>query len=148
MKLQITVNDIPMSGYTYINPQYGQDISNLDNVASDNECIEIFADKIIDHIPIMNMFNIISAWCKKLRHGGKIILGGTDSYELARNYLLGNVDTITYNKAIYGTQDAAWNIKRSCISLKDLVDLLQQLGLKIKKKRLDGVQMVVEAQRD
>ena len=83
MKLQITIHDQPMSGYQYINPMYGQDIYNLDNIVSDNECTEIFADKIIDFISISNMFNMVSHWIKKLRHGGILVIGGTDCYELS-----------------------------------------------------------------
>lgn len=94
------------------------------------------------------MFNMVSQWVKKLRHGGTLVIGGTDCYELSRNYVLGNLNTLEFNSAMFGNQESPWSMKQSSMSLKDLVDLMESVGLHVMKKRVYGVQMVVEAKRD
>lgn len=148
MKIQISINDQPMSGYAYVNPKYGQDIYNLDNILADNECNEIFAENIMDYIPLNKMMPAVTHWVKKLRHNGKIILGGTDVYELSKRVVRGEINTIQANELLFGNQDSTWSVKRGQINMKDLVDLLQELGLKVTKKVLVDMTMVVEAVRE
>lgn len=147
MKLQITVDEQPMNGYTYLNPNQGGDIFVLEGI-SDNECEEILAPRIIDYIPINMMQAFAQSLVKKMRHGSKIIIGGTDLYEICKNVVNFNANTVQANLLLYGNQQNAWNIKRGQITLKDLVDLMDECGLKVIKKRLEGVEMCVEAIRD
>lgn len=148
MKIQITTNNQPMSGYLYVSPSQGQDLSNLDNVLADNECNEIFAEDMIDYLPLNKMMPVVTHWVKKLRHNGKIILGGTDVYELSKRVVRGEINTIQANELLFGNQDSTWSVKRGQINMKDLVDLLQELGLKVTKKVLVDMTMVVEAVRE
>jgi hypothetical protein len=135
LKLQITIDEKPMSGYNYITPINGQDLSNLDNNVLDNECTEIFAPRILDYIPLEKTQTIIERWVKKMRHGGKIVLGGTDIYEVAKLIMTGTIDSKQTNIIIFGNQSGVWGVKRAAISLNDVCDLLIQLGLKNYKKR-------------
>lgn len=148
MKIQITIDDKPMSGYLYISPKNGQNLYNLDNILSDNECLEIWADKILDYIPLDKIQIFVTQLLKKLRHGGKIILGGTDIYEVSKQLMNGKINTQDCNIIMYGSQKSTWDIKRSSLTLVDLSDLLVQLGLRITKKRIAGIEMIVEAIRD
>jgi len=147
MKVFITVTEPDIEGYFNISPLKGHLLSDLSNMIDDNECLEILAPEMIDYIPINQMETIIGAWVKKLRHGGKIILGGKDIYEIAKRIVRGEFDTKVANLVMYGSQSGVWDISRGKINLKDLVDLLERFGLQITKKKLNGIDMLVEAQR-
>jgi len=148
MKVQITVDEKPVNGYVYVNPNMGHQLDLSTCGASDNECVEILAPHILDYLPISHMQPLVQMWIKKLRKGGKLILGGTDLYEICKNVMNGNANTVQANLLLYGNQESNWNMKRGQINLKDLVDLMNESGLKVMKKRLDGVEMCVEAVRD
>ena len=81
----------PLSGYTNIDPHsYNKegivngDITKLDEFVEDSEATEILATNIIDYLPYYIVGSTISAWVKKLRRGGKIIIGGVEIQELCK----------------------------------------------------------------
>ena len=84
----------------------------------------------------------------KLRLKGKLIIGGNDIYEIAKNLVVGGIDSLEANHLLFGKIEQTWEIKRCCINIQDLVDLLNQLGMKIVKKQLVGMKMLVEAIRE
>ena len=125
----------------------GHYLNDISNLVEDNECLEILAPTIINYLPFNQLQQIITGWVSKLRHGGKIVLGGTDLYEISKRVTRGEIDTDLANVLIYGQQTGVWDVKRSQLNLKDVSDLLSHLGLKIITKKLDGIDMVVEAIR-
>lgn len=147
MKVLITINEDNIEGYLKISPMLGHYLNDISNLVEDNECLEILAPTIINYLPFNQLQQIITGWVSKLRHGGKIVLGGTDLYEISKRVTRGEIDTDLANVLIYGQQTGVWDVKRSQLNLKDVSDLLSHLGLKIITKKLDGIDMVVEAIR-
>lgn len=152
MKIKLSVNDKPMNGYISldpvpadpsIQPAFSGSFADLTAVVNMAECTEILADDILDYIHISDMYNVVQHWCGLLRHGGKIIIGGTDIAEVAKAIAIKAIDNKQANLILHGSRVR----KASQISMDDLVSLLKSFDLKITKKRLNGMKMVVEAVR-
>lgn len=112
------------------------------NIVGDAECTEILADDLIDYIPLEKMGEILGWIRSKMRHGCKLILGGTDIYEVSRAFSSYYIGLNDLNKLLYAQN------KSAVLTLPALVELVQQLGLKIISKRVNGYKMVVIAERE
>tara|TARA_Y100000593_G_scaffold83590_1_gene157700 strand:- start:14031 stop:14495 length:465 start_codon:yes stop_codon:yes gene_type:complete len=153
MKIRITVgDDQKLSGYTNIDPitkfdDLSVDIRDLDEVVSDAECMEILSDDVIDYLEKEESMRVISHWAKKLRHGGKIIVTSIDAHEVARSFYRKEIDVQTFNKAIHGSFTQPWDVRLSQTTLEELSSFLESNGLQVTKKRINGIKLVVEAER-
>lgn len=159
MKLNLLWGDGPEYGesYTNINPFLQMETANckrgnvqdLSRFADDGEVSELIALDVIDYLDTSKVVPVIEGWVKKLAHGGTIIIGGTDMYEVCRLFSHYKINLLQVNALLHGDGSKPYLIKKTQFTLKGLADLLAQLGLKIMKKRLDQetLQMVVEAQR-
>lgn len=132
-------------GYDYIDPAQGKDWRNLEYATA--ECEEIYAPAILDHIHHTELVQTLEEWVSKLRHGGKITVGGTDLYEMARQITVGSFPMNEANNKLYG-QDLAWHSRKGCYSAMILRELLTQMGLKIDRVALNDYEFVVEAHRE
>ena len=115
------------------------DVRNLDRVVEDAEATEIIAADVIDYLGLDEVNPALDHWIKKLRHGGTIIIGGCDSYDAAKALVQYEVDLETFNMLIHGTKDAPHLFKKTCLTLPGLVEYLEQHGLKVIKKRRNGL---------
>lgn len=152
MKLYITVGTEPMSGYTTIDPSGGEgktscDFRSLDNICGQAECKEICAPEMMDYVHCGEVMNVLKNWVSKLRHGGRIVVGGTDLYEVSKGIVAGQVDTVNSNKTIYGSANLYPFVKIGMYTRHDIESILLELGLKIDKKRVNNRCYVVEAVR-
>ncbi len=153
MKLSIGVNLIPINGYTTIDPTGGEgktaiDFRNLDSVCDTSECTEINAPDILNFIHGSDLMNTLQNWVMKLRHGGKIIIGGSDLFECCKSVVLGQISVSDANLVFYNKRDSAWSTHFGMYECNEIVGLLSELGLKIDKKRINGNCFVVEAHRE
>jgi len=156
MKIYLTINNQPLNGYVTVDPTCSQpsadciisDIKQIDHICSDSECEEILAPEVVDYIGAKELVSTITHWKSKLRHGGKLILGGTDIMEVARQVMMGRISVPDANTVLYGTQETLWSIKSGCYSMNDVVGLVKEMGLRITNKRVDGTNFIVEAIRD
>ena len=144
----------PLSGYVNIDPHsYNKegivngDVTKLDEFVEDSEATEILAMDIIDFIPYSIITATVSHWVKKIRLGGKIVIGGIEIYEISKIFAQQGIGIEEFLIAAYGHQSNPWEFKASHMTLQDLESLLTQHGLKILKKRINGFKMSVEAQR-
>jgi len=144
----------PLSGYLNVDPHiYGVDgvstgdVTNLDGYVNDSEATEILALDILDFLPLGIAGKALHNWVQKLRHGGKIVVGGTDIGLVCMMFSKKELDLTELNKIVHGEQTKGWDFKASHLSMPELVELLEGLGLKILKKRHSKFQMSVEAQR-
>jgi Fe2+ or Zn2+ uptake regulation protein len=48
---------------------------------------------------------------------------------------------------MHGNFEEAWSVKLSHTTMEDLVSFLESQGIKVTKKRLQGVNMLVEGER-
>lgn len=147
MKLNITIQPYELNGYLNISPLKGENIWQLS--AEPAECMEIIAEDIVDYIPNADLENVVKNYVSKLRHGGKIILGGTDVFEVSKRISMQSKDISELNQLIYGVESpTGWGFKRGISSIIYISSLLSQLGLRITKQRLNDCQYIVEAYRN
>ena len=123
------------------------DVRNLDDVAMDSECVEIIAEDVLDYLVIDEARAAIAHWIKKLRHGGRIVIYGTDSYEVCKQLMQRTIDIDQFNHLIHGEFTQPWDVKMSHMSIGDLQNELESHGIKILKKRVNGFSMVIEGER-
>lgn len=152
-KLYLGLNVSPLSGYTTVDPVGGDgkialDFRNLDQVAHPSECDEILADKILDYIHGSELYGVVEHWVSKLAHGGKIILGGRDVVSVAKLIVTGALNNADSNKMLYGLERSAWGVSYGMYECSEIVGILSELGLVIDKKRINGVEFIVEAHRE
>lgn len=125
-------------------------IMNLDNVVDNGEAETIIATNIIDYLELKVVVPTIQHWVSKIQHGGKIIISGTDMYEICRNFTRYNITLVQTNEILHGKySDKPYLVKKTQFTLKGLCELLIDCGLKIEKKNLDTNTMTftVEAVR-
>jgi hypothetical protein len=148
-------SDNVLSGFLNIDP-FAKDedikknkgrVDNLDEICEDAECLSIIAEDIIDYFSSKEVDNIISHWIKKLRHGGKIVIGGIDLIEVSRSFNNKYIDLINTNLLLFGDQSESWKYRKSCLTSSELVKGLQGLGLNILKNRINNYKYTIEAER-
>jgi hypothetical protein len=145
-----------MSGYVHVNPfdtapADGVCSCPLDNleIVDDAEATEILAMDVIDYLPIPEVNNTIRHWVSKLAHGGRIIIGGTDLYEVCKAFANYSVSITEANYLLHGEQTQPHLTKKVNFTSLGLSEYLtKELGLKLIKCRHNGFDMVVEAERE
>ena len=150
MKLYLGVDIQPVSGHTTIDPLGGEgkvalDFRNLDNVVDAGEC-EVINAKVLDHIHGSELFAVIKHWASKLAHGGSIVLGGRDILEVSKKVVAGSTNSDS-NKMFYGVNNSATGISKGMYEANEIAGILVELGLKLDKKRINGIDFIVEAHR-
>ena len=123
------------------------DVKNLDNFVDDAEAQEIIALDVIDYMPLRDINTVIQHWASKLRHGGSLIIGGVDLFEVSKAFVQYRLDITQANQLIHGEQSKPYLVKRVNFTSMGLVDYLSTLGLKIQKKRVNNFHMTIEAIR-
>jgi len=151
MKINLILDGHALSGYKNIDPYgYGDetkvvgDVENLDDMVEDAEATEILALDIIDFLPPESIEAAIGHWVSKLRHGGKIAIGGKDLWQISKALYQKILDLEEANEVIHGTQEKP---RISNFTIDKLINTLESRGLQILKKRINKFDMVVEAQR-
>lgn len=147
-------NGSPLSGYTNIDPHsydkdgvINADVTDLNDIVGDSEAVEILATNVIDYLPKEIASKAIGHWVSKLRHKGKIVIGGHDIYEIAKIISQHGVSIEEISDVLHGQQNNPWEFKASHTTAADLASTLEEYGLKVLKKRVNGFKMVVEAIR-
>lgn len=123
------------------------DVKNLDKIVENAEATEIIASDVIDYLALNEINPTLDHWISKMRHGARLVIGGCDSYDAAKALVQFEIDLETFNMLVHGTQDQPHLFKRMCLTLPGLCEYLTDHGLKIIKKRRNGLNYVVEAQR-
>jgi hypothetical protein len=158
MKIQLLYGhgDV-MSGYTHVNPFNTAptdgdcccDVDKLDDIVDDGEATEILAMDVIDYLSIPDVNNVIRHWVSKLAHGGRIIIGGTDLYEVCKAFANYSITITETNYLLHGEQTEPHFTKKVNFTSLGLSEYLtKELGLKLIKCRHNGFDMVVEAERE
>ncbi len=152
MKLQLSVNKAPLNGYLNLDtlpvnpesqPAFTGTFGDLSLFVEISECTEILADEILDFISTKDIFTTLEYWSKLLRHGGSLIIGGTDLYEVSKAVFNQTLNIREANEILHGTHTQRINQ----MSIIDLCEILKSLGLTIMSKRINSFKMVVVAVR-
>jgi predicted SAM-dependent methyltransferase len=124
-------------------------VDNLDKICEDSECDEIIAEDVIDYFSSKEVDLIIQGWVSKLRHGGKIVIGGIDLDEICKSLYNKRINLVEANILIFGNQKHPWEFRKSGLTSILLVKVLKNYGLNIIKKRINLINYhyVIEAER-
>ena len=142
-KIQLIYNTIPLNGYVPIDlKQYEESDFALD---IENSSVTTIVATILDYIPATVVRAAITNWCKKIRLGGNIVLGGSDIVQIVKSYDMGVIDINKMNSRVYGYDSERHVGGYDC---EYIARILREAGMKIIKKRTDGVRFVVEAKRE
>lgn len=106
-----------------------------------NQITELFIDNFIELIPVENIMQALTSWKNKLRHGSSLIVTGTDIVQIAQAVLTKTVKLPQINEILFRKGN------RSCLSLDDMLILLENLELKIVTKRLTDLKYTIIAER-
>lgn len=156
MKVNLLRNapDDAMNGFLNIDPfadgkdcRKQGDLADLSFFVEDAEATEIVARDILDFYDKSLWERTLDGWIKKLRHGGKIVVGGVDIYEVSKAVSNYSISTADANRLLHGEQDAPWNFRKTNATLFDMTGLLESKGLKVMKKRMSEFHYIVEAVR-
>lgn len=104
MKIQITPSEPSIDGYIWASPQNKEvtgEFFKCWEFCMEAQCTEIYAPDILDYFSIGNIEKIVPMWAKLLCPGGKIIIGGTDFYILAKLGLRREFDLTEINNKLF-----------------------------------------------
>ncbi len=147
MKIYITNDNTELEGYIPFSPLRGNNIRVLDDdLVGDSECTEIFAPTILDYIPISCLVETLRNYVKKMRKGGKIMLGGVNLHLVCLMVARREINPIQANQIIFGN-NIAHECKSGLSSPNDIAGILQELGLKIMSTSITGINYLVEGIR-
>ncbi len=143
MKVKISVNKTPYSGYLNIDPDpkiepdkkisdiVVHNITNLDEYLDDYECDEIIANELINYIKFADILPYLSLLKSKLKKGGTLVIGGIDLLSLNEDYLYGTLNEQDYNLFMFNSQEKPSLFYRSCVSLNILSEMCEKAGFKV-----------------
>jgi len=108
-----------------------------------NELEELEAIDIIEFIPRQMFDQVLAYWVSRLAHKGKITLSFVDLYTASRLFFLQKLTVSEMNFLLHGDQQP----KTVNLTIPELSKTLEQLGLKVIRKDLDGVRGTVVGER-
>ncbi len=103
-----------------------------DNAYTQDYCLEaqaelIYGPDILDCFSTSELENLLPIWTKSLRVGGKIIIGGTDIYILAKNTINRTKELVDINEILFNRD---YQLK-SLTSIESTKEFLTSLGFAI-----------------
>lgn len=159
MKLRLTNHDL-LSGYFNLSPLFKEnelgiqgakvnffELKEVEQYIENSSCKEIIAESVLDYCPYNHGGDFISYFVKKLRKGGKLVIGGTDSLVLAKNYVNGQLTHEEFNVLAYGTQETVFDIKRGLFTIREIDKFINELNLTVLKVNLDNISFSFECMR-
>lgn len=115
------------------------DITKLDTLYDDGELDEVRAVHVLEFFGIGDIQKILEHWLKKLRKGGIINLATLELIEVADHIVRRAMDWSQLIHLIYGNQQLPWEFKKSGFTAKLLINLLQNLRVKVLSCKIEGV---------
>ncbi len=116
-------------------------VAELDNIDDAEIQDELIVENILDKLPFSEAAQFIHTLCKKLGHGGKLVIQANDML-FASKLLASRKITIEEGNALfYG------DLRCSSYSAQYLESTLRENGLKIMKSRMVGTSALVVGER-
>jgi hypothetical protein len=116
-------------------------LNSLDDYIEDGEAEEIILDDIIEYIRSDIFIMVFEKCIKKIKHGGKIIITGTDIYLVCKAFVEYKISIEELNLLVYG------NAKNIGLTSETISKYLEKIGFKIIKRRHEIYDYLIEAQR-
>lgn len=108
MKIHLTVNDSKMEGFYWASPKNEEfktpeGFYNCWNFCMESQCTNFYAPSILDSFTCSEIEKLLPRYANLVAPKGKITLGGTDLYILAKESInrsqdLGTINNILFNK--------------------------------------------------
>lgn len=138
MKIHLTIEQPAKPGYVWGCPnntelKNAQEFFKCWEYCMEAQATEIYAPTIMDIFQTSEIEEIIPQWAKLIRPGGKILLGGTDMYILARTALSRIYDLGTLNDVLFKKPYAV----QSITSAESTASFLKTVGFSIKDINID-----------
>ena len=133
MKIEIFLNENKRITEADIYVGY-EDLVSVDNAS----CKEIYLGYLLDEIKDESKEDVLDSIIRKMRHGGKIEITGTDLKEVARQLTYGSIEEARAIELV-----STYNL----CSIHFLAELLASRGLKILNKRLVNLGYYISAER-
>jgi hypothetical protein len=105
----------------------------LDSYLDKSETDYINAKDLLDYVPYSIVNNTLANFVSKLRHGGKILIGGTNINYVAEALASGEIDSKQAALMLYGSGVHANTFKSCCYSPIDIKKWLENAGLEVTK---------------
>lgn len=140
------------SGYLNVDP-YSQgwaaaaDPGDLGGLCDANEAAELVALEVLDFYPAHLADAALDHWLSRLAHGGEVTLSTVDLREVCRGFLGGYLSHDDANNLLHGIPTHDAGVKRSSYTLGQLVEVLENKGMVVVRKRLQNYRAVVTARR-
>lgn len=143
MKIQISVNQPDLAGFLNINvAKYSLDLSNIDNLCEDSECTHILINDVLKFISYDKIPEVIQHLAQKLRHKGILQIIFTDVQSIIREYNRGELDDRTLNELLFSGG------AKSSFSYQHIIDVIKNVGLKIKEIDTSREQVIIVGERE
>lgn len=157
MKLNLTINGVPLNGYLNIDPlaqpndqsKVQHPLDNLDDLVDNNECDEVLAYGIIDVFPIEVKKDKLAYWASKVEHKGVFVFSGTDLRKASKIIADESMDTRNSNALLYGNPAAnPWTTKRSLWTLDEARSaIVSTQQFNIYSIEYSGIDYIIKAKR-
>lgn len=138
MKIQLTIDQPARDGYIYASPQnpdknIAENFLELEKFAHACQCSHIYAPEIIDALTFSDIPAHLSKWANLLAPNGKILVGGTDAYLLAKSIIsrditMGQINTLLFNRPYF---------IRTISSIEYIKNLFLEMSLTISNISID-----------
>jgi hypothetical protein len=144
-KVRLHDDTFALSGYENIQITDISQIASLDKFDK-GELDELIIENVIDYFPVDKAEDALESLTKLVKKGGKIVVIGTDLYEVCKNFSQYNINIRDANKEIFGLTPPT--IKKVCFTTPHMVEFLSTVAkLKILKKRMNVFSYSIEAER-
>ena len=117
------------------------------NEIDDNELEELLVLEVIEYLP-RNLFeNVMKHWVSKLAHKGRFTFDFVDIYTVSRLFFLQLISINDYNILTHGQANRGWDNKQVNLTTPQVCQAMENLGLKVISKKIDGVKATIVAER-
>ena len=106
-----------------------------------SENIDSLPDAVFEEVELLDVLEFLDVAIKKLRHGGKIKITGTDALQVIKSAAFGLCDLEHASNVMLGGRN-------KLVSAHKLKERLSSAGLKVTLVGIMGYKYVVEAQRE
>jgi hypothetical protein len=120
----------------------------LDEAADDAEATEIVLNNYLEYVPLPQLTEFLAHVVAKLRHGGTLVITGTDAYAVAKDYVHYELSIEDFNILLHGNQDDEQNVKVATLTVHGLVNFLtRDFGLDVVRQSLEDYVYIIEVTR-
>jgi hypothetical protein len=120
----------------------------LNELVDNAEAIQIILEEALDYVPLTKLADFLETTVRKLRHGGTLIVVGTDALAVAKDFSQYKIPIEEFNVMLHGGEQGPHQVKTATLTMHGVVNFLRnEYGLKILRQTIDDYTYVVEAQR-